>query len=82
MRWSLIVVALLGFLLAYFAHSPGLVALGVALGLICGIGAALVFIDQRIRDSSRSEYMTPGELDALKTTLKPPGTRLPPPESR
>ena len=81
MRWSLIVVALLGFLLALLAHSPGLVALGVAACLIGGIGAALVFIDQRINESSRSEYMTPGELDALKTTLKPTATRLPPPES-
>ncbi|MBS0432658.1 MAG: hypothetical protein JSS21_09685 [Proteobacteria bacterium] len=82
MRWILIIVALLGFLLAFLSHSPGMVALGVVAGLMCGVGAALVFIDLQIRSSSRSEYMTPGELDALKATLKTPSDRLPPPESR
>ena len=85
MRWILTAAAVLGFLIATTAHSPGWVAFGVFVGLICGLGAALAFIDLQIQGSSRSEYMTPGELDALKASLKPPspggnsGPGLPPP---
>jgi hypothetical protein len=85
MRWILTISAVLGFLIALAAHSPGWLAFGVFIGLICGLGAALAFIDLQIQGSSRSEYMTPGELDALKASLKPPpsggnsGPSLPPP---
>jgi hypothetical protein len=59
-------------------------AFGVLLGLVCGIVAALAFVDLRIRATSRSEYMTPGEIDAIKASLKPStpavdASRLPPP---
>ncbi|MEO6967685.1 MAG: hypothetical protein ABI132_04405 [Rhodanobacteraceae bacterium] len=83
MRWKLIAVALLGFAITFASHSPGLVALGVIVGLICGIGAALAFVDAQIRASSRPEHMTQAQIDALKTTLRlPPSTldRLPPPD--
>jgi hypothetical protein len=81
MRWTLVVIALLGILIAVVARSPGWVAFGVIVGLVCAIGAALAFIDLQIRASSRPEHMTQGELDALKATLKPPADRLPPPQS-
>ena len=71
MRWILTAAAILGFLIAIAAHSPGWLAFGVFIGLTCGLGAALAFIDLQIQGTSRSEYMTPGELDALKATLKP-----------
>lgn len=83
MRWILTALALLGFLIAIFSHSPGKVAFGVFLGLACGVGVALAFIDLHIRASSRPEFMTQGELDALKSMLRPPPSgsseRLPPP---
>lgn len=86
MRWTLSVIALLCFLLAFAAHSPGLVAFGVIIGLICAIGAAFAFIDLQIRASSRVEHMTQGELDALKATLRTPPPQpqqeqLPPPSN-
>jgi hypothetical protein len=71
MRWILTAAAALGFLIAIGTHSPGWLGFGVFLGLTCGIGAALAFVDRHIQASSRSEYMSPGELDALKATLKP-----------
>lgn len=84
MRWILTAIALLGFLIAFASHSPGLVALGVVIGLFCAIGAALAFIDVQIRATSRPEHMTAGELDALKSTMKPepPSSEnhLPPPQ--
>lgn len=85
MRWILTAAAVLGFLMAIAAHSPGWLALGAFLCLGCGVAAALAFIDGRIQATSRSEYMTPGELDALKASMKPPsagansGPGLPPP---
>lgn len=85
MRWILTAAAVFGFLIAIAAHSPGWLAFGVFLCLGCGITAALAFIDVQIQSTSRSEYITPGELDALKASLKPspPGTNsgpgLPPP---
>lgn len=84
MRWILTATAILGFLIAIATHSPGWLAVGVFLGLTCGIGAALAFIDLQIQATSRSEYMSPGELEALKATMKPSApaadsTRLPPP---
>ena len=82
MRWGLAAAAVLGILIAVFAHSPGWVAFGVLVGLLGGIGAALALIDLQIRASSRPEHMTQSELDALKATLKTPPGRLPPPESR
>jgi hypothetical protein len=87
MRWILTALAILGALIAIGTHSPGWMTFGVLLGLICGIGAALAFIDLQIRASSRSEYMSPGELDALKATLKTSSPvadsgRLPPPDPR
>jgi len=84
MRWILTAAAVLGLLIAIATHSPGWLAFGIFIGLTCGVGAALAFIDVHIQASSRSEYMTPGELDAIKATLKPPpsgdsGPGLPPP---
>lgn len=71
MRWILTAATVLGLLIAVAAHSPGWLAFGVFVGLTCGLGAALAFIDLQIQASSRSEYMSPGELDAIKATLKP-----------
>lgn len=83
MRWTLTAIALLGFAIAFASHSAGWVAFGVILGLACGIGAALAFVDVQIRASSRPEHMTTAQLDALKTALRPPPPvldRLPPPD--
>lgn len=85
MRWILTTAAILGLLIAMSTHSPGLLGFGVLLALTCGVGAAFAFIDLRIGASSRSEYMSPGELEALKASMKSPpagtgsGPSLPPP---
>lgn len=84
MRWILTAATLLGLLIAMGTHSPGWLAFGVLLALFCGIGAAFAFVDLQIQASSRSEYMSPGEIEALKATLKPQqpdSNRLPPPAS-
>jgi hypothetical protein len=84
MRWILTAAAVFGFMIAIAARSPGWMAFGVVLALVGGIGAALAFIDLQIRASSRSEYMSQGELEAVKASLKSTAPaadagRLPPP---
>lgn len=81
MIWGLAIVSLLGFALAFASHSPGWMGLGIAVGFICGIGAALVFIDRHVRANSRPEHMTDREISALRDTVrKPEGSqpKLPP----
>ncbi|HET9819842.1 MAG TPA: hypothetical protein VFP92_11830 [Rhodanobacteraceae bacterium] len=85
MIWGLAGVAILAFMLAFASHSPGWMGFGIAVGLVCAIVAALLFIDRHMRASSRPEHMTQREIDALRNTVrKPEDTRrqLPPGPSR
>lgn len=81
MIWVLAIVSLFAFMLAFASHSAGWMGLCIAVGLVCGIAAGLVFIDRHLRASSRPEHMTDGEIEALRNTVrKPEGARpkLPP----
>lgn len=81
MIWGLALVSLLAFLLAFASHSPGWMGLGIFIGFICGIAAALVFIDRHLRASSRPEHMTSGEIAAVRNTMRAAGDapkQLPP----
>lgn len=79
MIWGLALVAVVAFLLAFASHSPGWMALGLLVGFVCGIGAALMFIDRHVRASSRPEHMTDREIEALRSTLRKPGEEPPRP---
>ena len=84
MVWGLALVALIAFMLAFISHSPGWMGLGIFIGFVAAIGAALVFIDRHVRASSRPEHMTDREIQALRSTVKKPGEtppRLPPSDS-
>lgn len=72
MVWGLILVSLLAFLLAFTSHSPGWMGLGIFVGFVAAIGAALVFIDRHMRASSRPEHMTDNEVAALRGTVNKP----------
>jgi hypothetical protein len=81
MVWALAIVSLLAFMLAFASHSAGWMGLCIAVGLVCGIAAAVVFIDRHLRASSRPEHMTEGEIQALRNTVRKPEDsrpRLPP----
>lgn len=84
MIWGLALVSLAAFLLAFASHSPGWMGLGIFIGFVCGIGAALVFIERHVRASSRPEHMTEREVEALRNTMRKPGEpprQLPPTQS-
>lgn len=72
MIWGLAIVSVLAFLLAFTSHSPGWMGLGVAMDFLCGVAAALVFIDRHVRASSRPEHMTDREISALRNTVRKP----------
>lgn len=79
MIWGLVIITLLALVVVFTTHSPGLLALALVVALGGATALALLFIDRHVRASSRPEHMTPGELAALKATLRkgaPP--RLPP----
>ncbi len=81
MVWGLALVSLVAFMLAFISHSPGWMGLGILVGFVSGIAAALVFIDRHVRASSRPEHMTEREIEALRSTLRKPGPaprQLPP----
>lgn len=81
MIWGLAIVALVAFMLAFVSHSASWMGLCLAIGLVCGIAAALVFIDRHLRASSRPEHMTDREIAALRDTMRKqedPQRRLPP----
>jgi hypothetical protein len=82
MVWGLALISLAAFLLAFASHSPGWMGAGIAVGFVCGIAAALVFIDRHMRASSRPEHMTEREIQALRGTVRKdadePPRQLPP----
>lgn len=81
MIWGLALISLVAFMLAFISHSPGWMGLGILVGFVSGIAAALVFIDRHVRASSRPEHMTEREIEALRNTLRKPGPaprQLPP----
>lgn len=81
MVWFMALVAVVAFALAFTSHSPGWMGLGIFIGLIAGIGAALMFIERHVRASSRPEHMTEREIEALRNTVRKPEAelrRLPP----
>lgn len=72
MVWGLALVSLAAFAMAFASHSPGWMGLGIFIGFIAGIAAALVFIDRHVRASARPEHMTPREVQALCDSMRKP----------
>lgn len=70
MIWGLALVSVAAFLLAFASHSPGWMGLGIFIGFVSGIAAALVFIERHVRASSRPEHMTEREIQALRGTVR------------
>lgn len=68
MRWLCIAVSMLGFIMAWTTKSPGVLALGLLLGLGGAFCAVLAFAAARIEANSRPDAMmiTPEELGQLR----------------
>ena len=70
MTWGLALVSLVAFLLAFASQSPGWMGLGIFIGFVSAIAAALLFIERHVRASSRPEHMTEREIQALRGTVR------------
>jgi len=68
MRWIWVMTGILGFVLAWMTKSPGLLGLGLILGLVGITMAVFSIAADRIQEGSRPEamMMTPGEINQLR----------------
>ncbi|HET6632623.1 MAG TPA: hypothetical protein VFG73_07950 [Rhodanobacteraceae bacterium] len=72
MRWLLALVALIGYIFAWRADSPGLLGLGLAIGVLFTFAAVLAFAQLRITGSAREETLTTAQMEALKQAVRKP----------
>lgn len=72
MRWILLLLAVLGFALAFSAKAPGLMGLGFALGFVFLIAAFFAFAAARVADASRpdSALLTDKDIAALRASMR------------
>ena len=80
MRWIFLLVALFGFAIAFSAKTPGMLGLGLVLGLICVFGALFGFAAERVASSARPDaaLLTDKDINALRASVRKPGTASPP----
>ena len=76
MRWIFLLVALLGFSLAFLARTPETLGLGLVLGLIGLFGALFGFAAARVASSARPDaaLLTDKDINALRVSMRKPGT--------
>ena len=70
MRWLLVLVAVVCLGGAWWARSALWFGLGLAVGVIAAIAAALAFAQARIEGSSQAEVLTDPEIEALKAAVR------------
>lgn len=71
MRWILLIVAILGFALAFSTRSPGMMGIGLLIGLIGLFAAMWAFAAARIASTARPEstLLTDRDASALRAGL-------------
>lgn len=71
-RWILLVLALLGLVLAFTTKSPGLLGLGLLLGLVGSVGFVLALAADRVAANARPD-MAMASAEELVALKKPSG---------
>jgi Tfp pilus assembly protein PilX len=85
MRWIMLVLAVLGFVLAFMTKSPGLLGIGLLLGLIGVIGFVFALAADRVSANARPEASMAAieDLAALRKRTSPsPRPSAQPPASQ
>lgn len=72
MRWIFLLVALFGFVVAFSTKAPGILGLGLLLGLIGLFGALFGFAAERVASSARPDValLTDKDLNALRASMR------------
>lgn len=81
MRWILLVLAVLGFALAFSTKATGLMGVGFVLGFVFLFAAFFAFAAARVAESSRpdSTLLTDKDIATLRASMrKQPPTGAPP----
>lgn len=77
MRWLFALIAVIGYIVVWRGDAPGMRWLGLAIGVIFSIVAALAFAQFRINGSARDESLTDAQMESLKKSLQRPGSGPP-----
>ena len=83
MRWILLLVAVIGFVIAFSTKSPGVMGVALLVGFICLVSGFFAFAASRISDSARPDaaMLTDQDINVLKATLRKPAAPAAPAQS-
>ena len=74
MRWILFLLAIVGFAVAFTTKSPGVLGIGLAVGVFCSLGFVLALAAARISANAQPETML--IIDPEVTSLRTRTQRL------
>ena len=77
-RWIMLVLAVLGFMLAFMTKSPGLLGLGLLLGLIGVVGFVFALAADRVSANARPEAAMAAVEDLVALRKRTPASPRPP----
>jgi hypothetical protein len=79
MRWILLLVAVTGLALAFSAKTPGLLGLGLLLGIGCLLASLFGFAAERVASSARQDIvlLTDKDINLLRASIRKPGATPP-----
>ena len=79
MRWIFLVLAIIGFSLAFAAKTSGLMEIGFLVGFVSLFAAFLGFAATRIASTSRPDTVMLSDVAKLRTGAAKPAVQQPPP---
>lgn len=82
LRWILLLLALVGLVVTFTTKSPGLLGLGLLLGLVGGIGFVLAMAADRVAANTRPDSAMASVEDLAALGKTGPAARTPPAAAR
>ena len=72
MHWILLLIAAIGFCVAIFAPSSGLLVIGLIVGFLALFGGFIAMVSARIAERSRPDatLLTDAEVNALRKSVR------------
>jgi hypothetical protein len=75
MRWILLLLAVAGFALGFSAKTPGMLGLGLLVGISCLFASLMGFAAERVASSARPDaaLLTDKDISVLRASIRKPG---------